>query len=111
MTTTIRRHVQESPVTQGEDEIISYQLTTTPWGSSPTSITVVVFDITDADEVSDWTNVTSTVMPVNSPSVAGDVITLSPLKFLTDGNIYRIEIRFTCSGNTFEAYVLVIGGE
>lgn len=109
--TTIKRYVQESPITQGEDEIVSYVFTTTPWGSAPTGVTVVVFDITGAISVANWVNVTSTVMPVNSPSVAGDVITLSPLKLLTDAHIYRIEIKFTSAGNTFEAYILVIGGE
>jgi len=105
------RAIRESPVTQGEDEIISYTLTTTPWGVNPTSVNVIVFDVTGADETSDWLNVTSTVMPVNSPSVVGDVITLSPLKLLTDAHIYRLEIRFTSSGNVFETYGLVVGGE
>jgi len=105
------RAIRESPVTQGEDEIISYTLTTTPWGSSPSSVSVVVYDVTGATSTAAWTNVTATVMPVNSPSVVGDVITLSPLKLLTDGHIYRLEIRFTCGGNVFETYGLVIGGE
>ena len=105
------RQIKESPVTQGEDEIITYTLTTTPWGSSPTSINVVVYDVTGADETADWLNVTSTVMPTNSPTVLGDVITLSPLKLLTDGHVYRMEIRFTCGSNTFETYGFVYGGE
>jgi len=105
------RAIRESPVSQGEDEIITYTLTTTPWGSSPTAVTVVVFDVTGAISTVDWDNVTSTVMPVNSPSVVGDVITLSPLKLLIDAHIYRLEIRFTCSSNQFETYGLVIGGE
>ena len=105
------RRFKESPVPQGEDEIITYLLTTTPWGSSPTNINVVVFDVTGAEDSTDWTNVTSTVMPVNSPSAVGDVITLSPLKLLTDGHIYRIEINFKCGANTFETYGLIVGGE
>jgi hypothetical protein len=107
----IKRMIKESPFPQGEDEIISYRLTTTPWGSSPTAVNVTVFDVTGADETADWDNVTATVMPVNSPAVLGDVITLSPLKLLMDGHIYRIEIRFTCSGNVFETFGLIIGGE
>jgi len=106
-----QRSFMESPVTQGEDEIISYYFSSTPWGSSPTSISAIVYDVTDAESTDDWDNVTSTVMPVNSPSAAGDVITLSPLKLLTDGHIYRVEVRFTCGSNTFEPYGLVIGGE
>lgn len=105
------RAIKESPLSQGEDEIITYTLDTTPWGNSPTSVAVVVFDVTGAVATSGWTDVTTTVMPVNSPSVVGNVITLSPLKLLTDGHIYRIEIRFTCSGNQFETYGFIFGGE
>ena len=106
---TTKRAFKESPSVQGADEIIAYRLTTTPWGSSPTAVNVVVYDVTDPTVA--WVNVTSTVMPTNTPTVSGDVITLSPLKLLTDGKVYRIEIRFTCSGNTFEAYGIIAGGE
>lgn len=102
------RTIKESPLSQGEDEIIVYELTTTPWGSSPVAQSVVVFDITDPGA---WEDVTATVMPVNSPSVAGDVITLSPLRDLTDGHRYRLEIRFSSGGNTFETHCLIYGGE
>ncbi len=105
------RRITESPISQGEDEIVSYKLTTTPWGSAPTAVTVIVFDVTGAANTAAWINVTATVMPVNSPTVAGDVITLSPLKLLTDGKIYRMEIRFTSGANTFETHGLIIGGE
>ena len=105
------RRIKESPITQGEDEAIQYTLTTTPWGSNPTAVSVSVFDATDADSTDDWDDVTASVMPVNSPSVVGNVITLSPLRNLTDTHVYRIEIRFTCGSNTFETYALIIGGE
>jgi hypothetical protein len=106
------RMFEESPVTQGEGEAISYYFYSTPWGTSPTNVSVVVFDVTDADETADWVNVTATVMPVNSPVIAGDKITLSKLRSLTDGHIYRVEVAFTVSelGDT-EAIFLVIGGE
>lgn len=100
------REVKESPTTQGENESITYTLTTTPWGSNPTGVSVTVYDITDGD----YEDVTATVMPTNSPSVAGDVITLSPLEGLTDGHLYRVEVAFTCGANDFEAYGIVIGG-
>ena len=99
----VNREVVESQVNQGVDEIIAYTLTTTPWGSSPTNTAVVVFDITDGD----FTDVTSTVMPTNNPSVTDDVITLSPLKLLTANQKYRVEIKFTISGNVFEAFGIV----
>lgn len=101
---TIRREIKESPMPQGVDEEISYQLTTTPWGSTPSSISVTVYNITSGK-----TDVTSTVMPTNSPSPSGDVITLSKLKLLDAGNTYRVEIRFTCSGNVFETFAIVHG--
>jgi hypothetical protein len=100
---TVKRQVQESPMKQGVDEIIVYTLTTTPWGSSPGSVSVKVYDITTTTSV----DVTSTVMPTNSPSANGDVITLSPLKLLTAGQVYRVEVKFTCGGNTFEAFCKV----
>jgi hypothetical protein len=92
------------PLVQGVDEIIAYQVTTTPWGSSPGTISCAVFDITDGGR----TDVTTTVMPVNSPTAAGDVITLSPLKLLTVNKIYRVEVKFTCSGNVFECYKIIM---
>jgi len=100
---TVSRQVAEGATNQGADEIIAYTLTTTNWGSSPSSVSVVVFDITDGVR----TDVTSTVMPTNSPSVQSDLITLSPLKSLTAGNTYRVEIKFTVSGNVLEAYAIV----
>lgn len=105
------RQIKESPLTQGEDESITYTLTTTPWGSAPTSITVTVFDVTDAEETADWEDVTATVMPINAPTVNANVITLSPLESLTDAHVYRIEIQFTCGVNVFETYALIIAGE
>ena len=75
----VNREIKESPMVQGVDEIIAYTLTTTPWGSDPSSTAVVVWDVTENAR----TDVTSTVMPTNSPSESGDVITLSALKLLT----------------------------
>lgn len=95
------REAVESPLEQGVDEEIQYQITTTPWGASPTAITVVVKD--DSDD----SDVTATVMPTNSPSVAADVITLSPLMSLTAKTHYRVEVEFTAGGLVWEAYFLV----
>lgn len=100
---TVRREIIESPFSQGVDEKIVYTLTTTPWGSSPGSVIVVVKDVTDGDV----TDVTTTVMPTNSPTVNGDVITLSPLKSLTVNRTYRVEVKFTCAGNIFETYAII----
>lgn len=100
---TVKRVIKQSPVVQGVDEIVPYTLTTTPWGSSPTSISCAVYDITNGAR----DDVTGTVMPTNTPTATGDVITLSPLKLLTANHNYRVEILFTCSGNVFEAFGIV----
>jgi hypothetical protein len=100
---TNTREVKESSMRQGVDERIAYTLTTTPWGSTPTSITVVAKDVSTTTT----TDVTTTVFPTNSPSASGDIITLSLLRDLTVDHIYRIEIKFTCSGNIFETYCII----
>lgn len=90
------RRVIESPLRQGADEQIQYKLTTTPWGSDPTSVSVVVFESGE--------DVTSTVMPTGTPQVEGDVITLPVLKSLEAGKDYRVEVKFTAGGSVWEAY-------
>ena len=99
------REVQEGKQYQGVDEIISYTLDVTAVGSSPTTPTVVVKDVTNG------TTVTATVMPTNSPTVNGNVITLSPLRSLTADVLYRVEVKYVLSGNTLESYFLVQGQE
>lgn len=88
---------------QGVDEEIVYSVTTTQWGSTPTSISCKVYDITDGGR----NDVTTTVMPTNSPSATGDVISLSILKLLTADKQYRVEVKFTSSGNVFEPYCII----
>ena len=99
---TVSREVREGQLLQGADEKIPWQLTTTPWGSTPTSIVVKAFDITDGgrDEV------TSTVLS-GTASAAGDVITCPVLQSLTAGNWYRLEIQFVAGGVTWEAYAII----
>ena len=86
---------------QSADEQISYGITTTNWASTPTSPSVVAYDEADNSVV------TSTVFPTNSPGVAGDIITLSALRALTKGHTYRIEVKFTASGNIWECFFKV----
>jgi hypothetical protein len=95
------REVKESPIYQGSDEIIAYTLTTTPWGSSPSSPTVVIKSLPDLSDTS-VTNLNG------APSVLGDVITTPAVKSLTAGTRYRLEIKFTISGNVFETYCIII---
>lgn len=99
------REVLEGKQYQGVDESIAYTLDVTAVGSSPSSVSVVVKDITNDETV------TATVMPTGSASVSGNVITLPALKLLTDGVLYRVEVKYTISGNILESYFYVQGQE
>ncbi len=101
MASSNSREVLEGVQYQGVDESIAYTLDVSAIGSSPSSVTVVVKDVTNA------TTVTDTVMPTNSPSVSGNVISLSALKLLTDGVLYRVEVKYTIGGNILESYFYV----
>ena len=98
----VSREVKEGVQLQGKDEIIAYELTTTPWGSSPTSVVVTLWDVTAAT----WTDVSATMLS-GAASVNGDVITTPLVTGLTAGNIYRLEVKFTTGGNTLEAYAVI----
>jgi hypothetical protein len=98
------RELVESPLEQGEDEIISYTVEMAAIGT-PSSPVVVVKD------VSAGTAVTATVMPINSPTVSGTVINLSPLKLLTRNVLYRVEVKATINNNVLEHYFYVYGRE
>ena len=99
------REIVEGKLYQGVDEQIIYSLTTTPWGSSPASVSVKAYDASDG-----YADVTATVLS-GSVSVAGDIITLPKVKSLTLGHLYRIEVQFTVTGSAtpFEAYVQIEG--
>ena len=84
---------------QGPDEQIVYT-GKLPTGTSPTSLTATVWDITLADHV----DVTSTVMPTGSASATGDTVTYPTLKLLTLGHTYRVEVRFTSGGQVISNY-------
>ena len=98
----ITRQIKESPLAQGEDEQIAYSLTTTPWGSTPSSVSVVIKSLPDLTDTS-ATNLSG------SASVDGDVITTPKVISLVAGTQYRLEIKFTCSGNIFEAWSYING--
>ncbi|MCB0128705.1 MAG: hypothetical protein KDE58_40850 [Caldilineaceae bacterium] len=95
-------------VRQGEDEQIRYSVTTTNYGSSPSSVSIVAKDITDAHNP---TVVTGSVLS-GSASVSGDVITLPLLHSLTAGHKYKIEVMFTDSNsNVWEPWLEVWADE
>jgi len=87
----------ESPLVQGEDESISYLLDVSEWGSDPTGITVVVKD-------EDGVDVTGTVTTGSPSQYTETVIQLPFIHSLTAGEQYRVEVKFTLSGNILEAY-------
>ena len=93
------REIKEGLQYIGEDETIVYTLTTTPWGSDPGAASAKIFEIS-GDALTD----VSTSCMTGSVSTAGDVITLPAISGCTAGTDYRVEILFTCSGNTFEAF-------
>ena len=97
----IKREVTEGIQDQSSSEEIIYTITTTNWGSNPSSISAVAY------EEGNSTAVTATVFPVNTPTAAEDVISLSPLKALTIGKTYRIEVKFTVSAQILECYFRV----
>lgn len=96
----INRAVKESPISQGADEQIAYTLTTTPWGSTPTSVACTIYTAAG-------TNVSSTNLS-GVVGVVGDVITTPIVTGLTAGTTYRLEIKFTSSGNVFEPYCIIV---
>ena len=93
------REIKEGNQYQGADETIVYTLTTTPWGSTPSSTAAKIYTVI-GDTLTD---VTSTNM-TGATSVTGDIITLPTITALVAGTLYRVEIVFTCSGNVFEAF-------
>jgi len=86
---------------QSADEQLAYSITTTNWVSNPSNPVVMAYNEQTHE------NVTSTVFPTNSPSITGDVITLSLLKSLTKGNLYRIEVKFAVGSNIYECFFRV----
>lgn len=93
-------YVVEAPRKQSPDESIAYSITTTPWGSTPTSVAMYVYDVTVQGTVTDVTN---TVVQ-GATSVTGDVISTKRIRLLTLGHDYRVDVQFTdANSNIWEA--------
>lgn len=96
------REVLEGVQYQGVDEEIVYTLDVLAIGDTqPHTVLAVVKNITEG------TNDTDNVMPVNAPTVSGSIITLSPLTSLALGTLYRVEVRYIMDGNALESYFYV----
>lgn len=97
------RQVLERNLRQGVDEEIAYILETTPWAASPSSdVTITVYDVTYNGREDVTVTVTS-----GTASVSGDNITLPILLDLEEDHVYRVEVKFIASGNTYEPYFMV----
>lgn len=98
------REVRESPREQGGTERIAYQFDfASGIVAAPVSATVAVYDITTVR-----TDVTNTVMPTNSPTIATSFVTCSLLRDLTAGSSYRVECSATGADGQRETLYLVV---
>lgn len=96
------REIKEGIQEQGSDEVITYTLTVpTTWGT-PASPSASIWTYVDGA----YTDVTTTKMS-GSASADGQVITLPSVTSLVAETMYRVEIKWTSSGNTFEAFAWI----
>ncbi|PKN85588.1 MAG: hypothetical protein CVU46_10485 [Chloroflexi bacterium HGW-Chloroflexi-8] len=91
-------------LTQGKDESIVYSFSTVIWGSNASGILVKAYDVSDGG----MSDVSSTVLS-GSATVVNNVIILPAVQALIANHQYRIEVKFTADGNTFEPYILIMG--
>ena len=93
-----RQFIVPSP--QGVNETIAYALDVTVWGGTPASPTTMLYDVTAPSQYDD---VSGTNLD-GSASVSGNIITTKQVTALAAGHRYRINVGWTNSGNTLEAY-------
>lgn len=98
------RQIDQSPLWQGEDEEIAYDIDTAAWGGGPTNEDVKLYTF-DGDSYTDVSGVNLS----GAASVAGDVITTPTVKSLTAGTTYRLEVQFDSGGDTYEAFAYIVG--
>ncbi len=97
--------VVEETQQQTSGESIAYTVDTDDY--PPKEVGVPTVASATAFDVSDNSDVTSTVFPAGSISISTTIITLKPLTALTAGVTYRIQVKFTKNSNVFEPYFLV----
>ena len=88
---------------QASAEEIAYTRDTDnyPGSGNPTNASATVFDVSNESDV------TGTVMPTGSVSISTTVVTLKPLKLLTVGRTYRVQVKFTKNTNVWEPNFMV----
>jgi hypothetical protein len=91
------REVAEGRQVVGEDEAVTFTITTTNWASAPASPSMVVKDAAGTD--------VSATVASGSITANGDVITLKEIASLVKDESYRVEVQFTAgSGAPWECY-------
>ncbi len=92
--------IEEGVKEQSAAEVLAYTLDVTkyPGTGDPSAVSVIVIEVGSENDVTD------TVMPTDSPTVSGNVITFSPLKLLTVGKTYHMRMLFTRSGNVWQPH-------
>jgi len=103
MTVSVRE-ILEGTREQGVEEEIVYTLTVpTTWGTPTGTPTVKAYSYVPSTDT--YADVTSTVIPTGSATIASQVISLPTIKSLTVDTIYRVEVKFSTSeGDVKEAY-------
>jgi hypothetical protein len=101
------REIKEGKQEQGVEEEITYTLTVpASWGTPTGTPTVKGYSYNETTEA--YTDVTSTIFPTGSASVASQVITLPECKAMTVDTLYRVEVKFgTTNGDVKEAYAWI----
>jgi hypothetical protein len=87
--------IYEGVQTQRQGESVRYKVTTTPWGSNPSSVTVTVYDVISTSIENDVTLATIT----GSPVINGDEIILPNLHSLVKGHTYLMDVSFMTDGS------------
>lgn len=90
----------ESPVPVRVGEVLIWDFDITPWATSGTN-PVVSAVRRDTGAV-----ITSTIFPVNSPTLVGTTFTLSPAAGWTANVDVIITAQFQSGGNTFRPYFI-----
>lgn len=103
---TATRKFKNTPIDQGEDEIVAYTVDTSVWPGTgdPGTITVVIKDRDGTDQTA--TNLSG------SASNSGDVITTPVVTGLkTGGSPYQLEVQWVKQSNTLEAWGKIVVSE
>lgn len=93
---TTKREVTESPVYQGANESIAYEVDFGNWGT-PTSPAVALYAKTDL-------TTSLTAKMTGSATVTGDVVTTPAIHSLTAGAAYLMRVTATVLGNTMSCW-------